>query len=190
MRALYRVRQFWHALVATPESEELAQARHFLTPALMELFLRLQPSEQAHSLWVYRQLREAGETNPDLLAAALLHDVGKSCHPLQLWERAAIVLGKALFPQKSRNWGQAEPQGWKRPFVVAAQHSVWGAEMAARAGASPMTVALIQRHQDAAQRSSTGGSATESIHSGQASLNPISPEEQLLSRLQLLDDES
>lgn len=190
MRALYRVRQFWHALVATPDPEELAQARHLLTPALMELFLRLQPSEQAHSLWVFRQLREAGETNPDLLAAALLHDVGKSRQPLRLWERAVIVLGKALFPEKNKDWGQAEPQGWKRPFVVAAQHSVWGAEMAAGAGATPMTVALIRRHQDSLQRSSPRKRVTESIHPQQASQNPISPEDQLLSRLQLLDDES
>ena len=35
-------------------------------------------SDQRHSLNVMRTLRRQGHTEPDLLAAALLHDVGKS----------------------------------------------------------------------------------------------------------------
>ncbi len=56
MRLRYRVRQFWHALTARPTPEDLALARQALSPAQMELFLQLQPSEQAHSLKIYRQL--------------------------------------------------------------------------------------------------------------------------------------
>jgi putative nucleotidyltransferase with HDIG domain len=174
----YRARQFWYALTATPDPEDLDQARRVLLPSQMALFTRLQASEQAHSLEVFRRLRERNETNRDLLVAALLHDVGKSRHPIRLWERVAIVLGKVFFPKKVGVWGQGEPRGWRRPFVIAEQHAVWGAEMARRAGASPTTVALIQRHQEAhgelsARRGEAGGF-----------------EDELLRRLQYLDNES
>jgi hypothetical protein len=114
----------------------------------MALFLRLQPSEQAHSLRLFRQLLDRGETDVELLAAALLHDVGKSRYPLRVWERILIVLAKALFPHLVKHWGQAQPYGWRRLFVISEMHAAWGADMAAMAGAPAMTVSLIRRHQD------------------------------------------
>ena len=47
MRILYRVRQFWQALTAVPNPEDVETARGLLTPSLMTLFLGMQPSEQA-----------------------------------------------------------------------------------------------------------------------------------------------
>jgi hypothetical protein len=154
-RVRYRVRQFQHALWTTIDPQDLEQARSILTPAQLVLFAGMQPSEQAHALSVYRQLVDQGETLPDLLVAALLHDVGKCLCPLRLWERVLIVLGKAIFPAQARRWGNrptpvAEIRGWKRAFVVAEQHPAWSVELAAEAGASPRTVALIGHHQDRA----------------------------------------
>jgi len=147
VRVGYRIRQFREALNPRLSAEELKQAQDFLDPALMALFLGQQRSEQAHSLRLLNQLLEGGETHSDLLVAALLHDVGKSRHPLHLWERVLIVLGKKFAPNLSASWGRAEPHGWRRPFVIAAHHPQWGAEMATEAGASPLTVELIRRHQ-------------------------------------------
>jgi hypothetical protein len=148
VRILYRIHQFWQALRASLTEKELAKVREVLNqPPLLALFLRLQPSEQAHSFQVLKQLQSQGPCPPDLLIAALLHDVGKICLPLQLWERILIVLGRKLLPRLARRWGQDERHGW-RPFVVAEQHARWGAELARQAGASPLTVALIRRHQD------------------------------------------
>jgi len=178
MRIRYRARQFWHALKSTPEPEDLDLARQVLSPAQMILFLKLQPNEQVHSLRVFRQLHHQNPSEKDLLVAALLHDVGKTAYPLRTWERAWIVIAKAILPVKVTVWGQAEPHGWKRPFVVAEKHADWGAEMAARLGASATTVNLIRRHQQ-----------TIHLHN---SPSPIaaSREDQLLYRLQLLDNES
>ena len=148
MRLAYRVRQFWHAIFARPTPEDLSLARSVLTAPQMLLFEQLQPSEQVHSIRICQQLVAQGDTQPDLLVAALLHDVGKSRYPLQPWDRALIVLAGAAFPAKSRIWGQGPPRGWQRAFVVAQQHPAWGAEMAAGAGASPLTVSIIRRHQD------------------------------------------
>jgi len=151
VRIAYRVRQFWHAIFARPTSEDLSLATSLLTIPQTRLFEQLQPSEQVHSINICRRLIQQGETQPDLLVAALLHDVGKSRYPLHTWERALIVLAGALFPQKTKTWGQGQPQGWQRAFVVAQRHPTWGAEMVAGAGASPLTVTIIQRHQDPAQ---------------------------------------
>ena len=146
MQILYRARQTWNAITGIPKKGDIDQVRKILSPDLMPLFLCLQPGEQAHSFWVYNQLRQSGETNHDLLVAALLHDVGKSLHPLHLWERIVIVLGKTISPQGAKAWGQGEPQGFLRPFVISEKHPVWGADMAAQAGASQLTVSIIRRH--------------------------------------------
>lgn len=147
MRILYRSRQFWHALSASPTPVELALAHKYLSPPLMSIFTCMQPSEQAHSLHIARQLIQQGETHPDLLVAALLHDSGKNYHPLNVWERVAVVVGKSLLPDQARQWGKGRPNGWKRAFAVAEQHGEWGAQMAAQAGAPPLVVRLIRRHQ-------------------------------------------
>lgn len=171
-RTAYRVRQFWRALAATRQKHDLAQVERVLSPPLASLFKQMQPDEQAHSLHIFQQLLDQRQEHPDLLAAALLHDVGKTCHPLRLWERVLIVLGQAFFSNHIKAWGRGAPRGWKRPFVIAEQHPTWGAEMVRQAGASELTVSLIQRHQD------------------RLSTRPQSLEDRLLDQLQLLDDES
>jgi len=108
----------------------------------------MQPGEQVHSLKVFHRLSKRKETSPDLLAAALLHDVGKSQHPLRLWERVLVVAGQAVFPNLVKYWGKGEPHGWRRAFVVAAKHPAWGSDLAFAAGASPLVVSLIRLHRD------------------------------------------
>lgn len=148
MRLEYRIRQFWHALHSTPTEADLDSARALLSPGLMELFLRMETSEQAHSLRVFQDLLNSDLSQPDLLVAALLHDVGKSLYPLRLWERVWIVIARILFPKKVKSWGQGAPRGWRRAFVIAEQHPTWSAELAQHAGASELAVELVRRHQD------------------------------------------
>jgi putative nucleotidyltransferase with HDIG domain len=152
-RALYRLRQFWLALQGGGSGISIDRIRAVLDPGLVALFLQMQPSEQAHSYAIYCDLAAAGETDRDLLTAALLHDVGKARSPLRLWERAAVVLGRLFLPARVRRWGSAGSQGGKlaifsHAFQVAEQHPAWGAEMARRAGASARACRLILRHQD------------------------------------------
>ncbi len=148
MRPIYRARQFWKTLRPAPRSKQLERAKDHLTPELMNLFLKQHPSEQAHSLHIFNKLCEFDEKSPDLLAAALLHDVGKSRIPMAAWERVVVVVGQKLFPALAQRWGQSEPIGMRRAFVVAKRHPEWGAEMAREAGASRLCVRLIRYHQE------------------------------------------
>lgn len=149
MSGWYRLRQFWQNVAARPltavaQSEVSAQ----LTPAEMTLFQHFSNSDQWHSYRVMKTLQAANHIHPDLLTAALLHDVGKTRAPLSVWERSWVVVGQVIWPKKTAVWGQDAPLGWKRPFVVKAQHPAWGADMAAAAGSSELAVGLIRRHQD------------------------------------------
>jgi hypothetical protein len=144
----YRVSQFWISLRASPlNGRDLRLVQAVLTDSQMELFTHLQPGEQCHGSRVLQYLLDRGESHPDLLAAALLHDVGKICHPLRLWERVVIVLAKQLIPGCAAAWGRGEPKGWKRPFVISSMHASWGAEMVAETGASELLLMLIRDHQ-------------------------------------------
>jgi len=152
-RILYRARQFWNAVFSAPSLEDLETICPLLNPAQMALFRELHRSEQVHSIRVMRAVMATSdgfsvEQRKYLIQAALLHDVGKNNYPLRLWERVLIVLAKAFAPNRVLDWGVGEPRGWRRAFVIARQHPVWGAQMAAEAGASPLAVSLIQRHQD------------------------------------------
>jgi hypothetical protein len=147
-RLAYRSRQFRGALLMPrrPVTDDLL--RPHLSSAQIVLFRRMQPSEQAHAFQVLERLTAAGHADPDLLAAALLHDAGKALAPLSLVDRALVVLARQFLPAAARRWGSGEPRGFFRPFVTAAQHPAWGANLAAAAGASPRTCDLIRRHQD------------------------------------------
>ena len=154
-RLLYRARQFRLALLGPrPPVPEQALSPQ-LSPALITLFRRMQPSEQAHSLAVRDRLIAGGWTDPDLLTAALLHDVGKVRFPLRVWDRVLVVVAKRLAPRLVHRLATGEPGGLRRPFVVALRHAEWGADLAAQAGATPGSVALIRRHQEPAAAGDT-----------------------------------
>lgn len=169
----YRVGQFWRNMSASPlPAEAMEGVTAVLTTAEMALFNRFSLSDQQHSYRVLCALQTAGQTEPSLLTAALLHDVGKSCYSLKVWERSLAVLLAIIMPQRVKIWGQGEARGWRRPFVVKVQHPGWGADMVAAAGGCPLTVALIRRHQEVLPETAD------------------SPEDQLLRLLQWADDQS
>jgi hypothetical protein len=119
-----------------------------LTPLQINLFRRMQASEQVHAYRVLEHLKAGGQSDPNLLAAALLHDAGKTLYPLTILDRVIVVLGSHFFRKGAARWSAGSPTGLCRPFVVAAQHPAWGADLAIQAGASPRTVELIRRHHD------------------------------------------
>jgi putative nucleotidyltransferase with HDIG domain len=145
-RTAYRASQFLQALLAQPAAEDACLVADHLPPTLRPLHHAMSRAEQSHSLAVLRALLRQGQTDPDLLAAALLHDVGKARVRLRLLDRVAVVLTQRLAPEVARAWGTGAPRGWRRPFTVAAQHADWGGDILEQAGASPRLVALVRQH--------------------------------------------
>jgi hypothetical protein len=168
---IYRVRQFVNAVLARVSPDELREAGEVLPPGAQELFRKMSAPDQRHSLNVMRTLRCAGHARADLLAAALLHDAGKSAAKIYPWHRAIIVLSKRFAPGLLA-WltgGEPRREAWRKPFVVHRAHPEIGADWAARAGCSSLTVSLIRRHQEPLRRA------------------PQNEEEQLLVALQRAD---
>ena len=161
---MYRVSQFFRALVAWVPKRELGLLSEYLTPLQAELFLRMPRCDQRHGLDVFYALRIKQHDDHDLLVAALLHDVGKTGNVLspstssgrrlskggrlRLWHRVFIVLVEALRPQLLDRLAREEAHSWRYPFFVHQQHPQSGAELAQATGCSPITVELIRRHQE------------------------------------------
>jgi hypothetical protein len=85
------------APLSAGEYREVAQRLPFSTA--LALFQSMSPADQRHALRVCRGLAARGCTDEDMLAAALLHDVGKAQGRVPFWTRPIIVLGKKLAPR-------------------------------------------------------------------------------------------
>jgi len=154
MGAIYRVRQFLRAAVTRvrPAAVDEDLLNQVLPPQAVDLFLAMPGYDRQHAMAVFQALRAAGHDEPDLLAAALLHDVGKSgsrVARIRIWHRVATVLLRAFWPGAVERIGRDRPGSWRRPFFVQHHHAALGAELARQACCSPWTVELIRRHEDA-----------------------------------------
>lgn len=151
------MRQFFRALGAWTAPLAWAEVESLLTPAQAALFGRMPRYDQQHGLKVARALCAAGYEHPDLLAAALLHDVAKSAGPLRLWHRVSIVLLRAFAPRWLTWLARPAEQGqWRYPFYLHRVHAEVSARQVEEAGGSFLTVWLIARHQSPVERGENG----------------------------------
>ncbi len=147
----YRAKQFWWAINAKPLSaEQQKQVEKILSAAEADLFQAYSKNDSQHAVRVLNNLPQSAQQSNSLLKAALLHDIGRSCWQLTVWDRCLIVLASRIFPRQSRSWGEKidAPQRWRRPFIARQWHAARGAEMAEAANSDRQTVTLIARHQE------------------------------------------
>ncbi|MCC7365543.1 MAG: HD domain-containing protein [Dehalococcoidia bacterium] len=137
-----RVRQFRHA-GRKPTPADYALARQYLSPELFDLFAAQHPRDVVHSAATARWLIERGHTDPDLVAAGLLHDVGKGYQ--RRADRVVYVLAcHAGLVQRLA--GERSRFALRRAVYRSLTHSASGGDTLARAGASPRVVELTQLH--------------------------------------------
>lgn len=146
MTRLYRVGQFFRALLARVELDEVAILGAYLPRQAQTLFWQMPRRDQRHGLDVLYALRRNGHQDRALMQAALLHDVGKG-DGVWLWHRVVVVLLQRWRPGWLHHLAQDRPRDWRHPFYVHLQHPVRGAALAEAAGCDPLAVALIRHHQ-------------------------------------------
>ena len=149
--ARYRTTQGVRALIAPlTRIDDAARDRALanLPTAAAAAFRTLPKADQQHALRVYHHFIACHEADTDLLAAALLHDIGK--HPsvgitqrtarvfLARWPRALIwtATDGRLFPR------------WRSGMARLLNHAALGADLAASWGCTPETVAYIRASHD------------------------------------------
>jgi hypothetical protein len=139
--------------VAPLTQADYLEVQHWLPPTAQDLFRTMSRADQRHSLRVCCGLQARGCHEPDMLAAALLHDVGKAQGRVPFWTRPTLVLGKVLLPGKLKRsiiapqmLQQARLPRWQQALNYAWWHAEVGAELAASAGLSEQAVLYIRTH--------------------------------------------
>jgi putative nucleotidyltransferase with HDIG domain len=110
-----------------------------LIPGELALWRQMSRPDRRHAVGVARRVQAAlgDQAEPPVLAAALLHDVGKVASGLGTFGRvAATVAGVARSAAR-------EGDGRVARYL---RHDVLGAEMLAKAGSDPLTVAWAREH--------------------------------------------
>jgi HD superfamily phosphodiesterase len=153
MTAIQRVKQGILALRAHPEPDEQAAVRRWLTTAQQEAFSHLPTHDRAHLVRVSRTLIESGETNPDVVVAGLLHDIGKvdGRYRVRLIDRTAKVLLRQLSPRLlARLASRARPAPLCGGLMLAVHHPEIGSERARILGCTERVCWLIKNHDNQA----------------------------------------
>lgn len=113
-----------------------------LTPGEAELFLQLPPQERAHGVEVARRLLSSDPTAaPELVRAALLHDVGKLGTPqFVLWRVLTHLLPELAVAPEPRLRGLA---GARQARM---HHPAYGAALIRQAGGDEAVARLVEHH--------------------------------------------
>ena len=145
----HRVGQFIGHLTARVDPGEIERARPLLPDTAWALFSGMPTADRRHALDVAARLAAAGQRDPDLVTAALLHDNAKG-HRMRLWHRVAGVLLDALAPKALARLASSEAQSWRYPFHLYLHHAALSADAALVAGCSPRAATFIRGTADAA----------------------------------------
>jgi hypothetical protein len=112
-----------------------------VSPNELAAFDAMHVADRRHGLDVVATLRAEGVDDREVLVAGLLHDAGKG-PGVGLWPRVAWSLGEAFGP-----WVVSVARivpGFGRALDRLRDHAELSAHIAAVAGCSPRTVALIR----------------------------------------------
>ena len=144
----YRVGQVLRGFRPALHAHEADEVRRLLSDGELQLFLPLDARDRRQAVDVMRWLLQRTEPSTDLLAAALLHDVGK--RGIRLRDRVAFVLLEAVSPRLVDRLGAERDARWRRALWTLRHHARLGADLLAGAGTRPRVVALVADHTGAA----------------------------------------
>lgn len=135
---LGKVSRLLRSLRETDAHPDDSWAGTFLTPEERRVYESMDARDREHACRVARHLlRDHPESDPEVVAAALLHDCGKSVRRYSLIERVLV----GLIPNRFARL--LPPVG---AIGIRASHPELGARLLAHAGARPRVARLVARH--------------------------------------------
>lgn len=147
---LRRLARSLHEAQACPDD---AWAASLLEPGEAQVYQAMDARDREHACRVTRHLlAEHPQSRPELVAAALLHDCGKSVRPYRLSER--VLTG--LVPQR---WCVALP--FVGALAVRGSHPALGAHLILRAGGRRRVASLVAQHHTPRPRAGLGAAKRE-----------------------------
>jgi hypothetical protein len=130
-----------------PSPSDEAWAASVLLPGELALWRRMSGPDRRHAVGVARRTSSAlpPPVARPILAAALLHDVGKISSGLGPFRRAVATLaGMAVSHDTAAGWqSRSGPLGRTGRYLC---HDAIGADLLATAGSDPVTVAWAREH--------------------------------------------
>ena len=148
-----------------PADREWVEA--VLLPAELELWSRMPGPDRRHSAGVARRVERAlgDEATRPVLAAALLHDVGKLDAHLRTYGRVVATLAGATVRHDEvviRQW--TTTSGFTRRVGLYLSHPRLGADLLRMAGSDPLTVAWAGEHHLPADEWSVEPAVAAALH--------------------------
>ena len=141
-------RRFFGSLwPAGPSRESEEWVASVLTERQLALWRRMSRADRRHAVGVARRVERAlgAEATPPVVAAALLHDVGKVAAGLGTYGRVvATVAGAAAGRSMAQAWTQG--RGFTRRVGLYLRHDELGGDMLAMAESDPLTVTWAREH--------------------------------------------
>ncbi|HMC40906.1 MAG TPA: hypothetical protein VKI19_14670 [Acidimicrobiales bacterium] len=133
-----------------PEPDEEEWALSWLVPGEQQLWRRMSGPDRRHAAGVARETaRLLGDPPPprEVMASALLHDVGKVASGLGTFPRVAVTVAAIGLGRERLVGGDGRPQeGWRLKVSAYLTHDRIGADLLQEAGSHPTTVAWAAEH--------------------------------------------
>lgn len=142
------VRRFFGSLrPGRPRAADQAWVDEQLLPAERALWARLSGPDRRHAVAVGREVERilGHEATRPVLAAALLHDIGKIESGLRTYGRVVATLSAAVAgPEMAHTW--RKQRGFARRVGLYLLHADLGGDLLAMADSDPLTVAWAREH--------------------------------------------
>ena len=148
MRTVHLTKRFLGSLrPGGPGADAATWVAGVLSDAELALWWQMSGPDRRHSYQVARDVERAlgHEATPPVLAAALLHDIGKLDAGLRTYGRVVATLSGAVAGHEMANlWVTRD--GFTRRVGLYLLHPNSGADMLELAGSDPLTVAWTREH--------------------------------------------
>lgn len=161
-RAWHLAKRFFGAMVpGGPSHADEAWVASVLPPALFAEWHAMPGHDRRHSIGVARRLHagfrdtaHAGD-DPEWIAAALVHDIGKLDAGLGVFGRVTATLTRGVLgPERTDRW--VARRGLRLRFARYYRHGELGADRIRAAGGSEIVARWASAHHDRSQWAGTG----------------------------------